>query len=373
MSGGLTRFARRWWGGAYGVAGAALSLAMLPASALWRAVSATRNRRFDRIGGTRVHGARIVSVGNLAVGGTGKTPFASWVGRALGEGDRYRPALLLRGYGADEVLLHGLWTPQIPVFAVADRVEGAARAVRAGATAVVLDDGFQHRRLTRDVDVVLLAVEDPWPPRVLPRGPYREPASALRRADVIVLTRRSATLEEAQARSASVAAIPGLRRGAVQACLRIANDALEPLEAGATGQGFEDRPNERDLKSVLALTAIARPQAFGDDVARHTGATVELMAYRDHHDFSARDARAARTRAGDRPVVVTEKDAVKLRAFASELGEAWVLCQRLVWDWGADEVRAHVTGSSAEGASEADERVDGSTTPGPATPREWKA
>jgi tetraacyldisaccharide 4'-kinase len=353
VTGGLTRFARRWWAGSYGWAGTALSLALLPASGLWRAVTAWRNRLFDRKGGVFVEGARIVSVGNLAVGGTGKTPLASWVASALAEDGRYRPALLLRGYGSDEVLLHRSWTPDVPVLAVADRAEGAGAAVRAGATAIVLDDGFQHRRLIRDVDVVLLAVEDPWPPRVLPRGPYREPASALGRAHAIVLTRRSASGEDARARAGVVTATPGLREGVTTACVRIVTSDLQPLSS-EVGVPRQERREPAGIRGALALTAIARPHAFRDDVARYTEAAVELMAYGDHHHFTARDARAARVRAGDRPVVVTEKDAVKLRRWVSELGETWVLRQRLEWDWGEEALRALVTGSDEGSAGVAD-------------------
>ena len=108
------------------------------------------------------------------------------------------PALLLSGYGTDEVLLHRSWNPSVPVLADPDRVAGARRAVRDGASTVVVDDGFQHRRLARDLDIVLLSVEDPFPGGVLPVGPYREPAESLARAHAIVLTRRGASIEAAR-------------------------------------------------------------------------------------------------------------------------------------------------------------------------------
>lgn len=361
MRGGLTRFARRWWAGGYGLAGALVSVALLPVSALWRAGMAVRNRRFDRGGSRGVAGAWVVSVGNLGVGGTGKTPFASWAAQVLAADGGYRPSLLLRGYGTDEVLLHRSWTPDFPVVAMPDRVAGVGRAVEKGATAVVLDDGFQHRRLARDVDLVLMAVEDPWPVRVLPRGPYREPARALRRADAIVLTRRSASRDDAEARAAAMAALPGLRPGAVRGCVRIASVELEPLRGGdpapATALPNPGRPWVR----ALALTAIARPESFREDVEHHTGAEVELMAFGDHHEFSEADAQAARLRAGGRPLVVTEKDAVKLRGLAAELGETWVLRQRLTWDWGEPDVRALICGAGG-GATDAPGHRMGTTT-----------
>ncbi len=341
------RFAEAWWEGRYGLPGAVLRMVLAPASWLWGVVTYVRNRRFDRGEPERVPGARVISVGNLAVGGTGKTPFASWAARTLASDGR-RPAIVLSGYGADEVALHRSWAPDLDVVADRDRVAAARRVADAGADAVVVDDAFQHRRLGRDVDLVLLSVEDRFPGRLLPCGPYREPASALARADAVVLTRRSASVEQARALARRVDSVPGVAAGAVLGCVRLSADALVPL-VDAAPDVVPGRPAEVGggprLEGALAVTAIARPRAFLTDVARRAEGAVELKAFRDHHDFTEADARAARLRAGRRPIVVTEKDAVKLRPFAAVLGEAYVLRQRLAWDWGEADVRALLGGT----------------------------
>lgn len=340
MSAALHRFARRWWSGGYGLAGALLAIALSPLSWLWAAVTAVRNLVWDHVEPVRVGGAWIVSVGNLAVGGTGKTPFASWVACTLDAEEAVRPALLLSGYGADEVALQRAWNPELAVVADPDRSAGARRAVRAGADAIVVDDGFQHRRLARDVDLVLLAVEDGPPRRLLPCGPWREPARSLRRADGIVLTRRRATVGEARSLADALARLPGLAPERVLGCVHLTTDDLVPLSEWRGSRDDEPSPEPPRLAGAVAFTAIARPDAFRSDVTGLADGPVELVAHADHHVFSDEDARRARAIAGTRPVVVTEKDAVKLRSLAGVLGEAWVLRQRLSWDWGEEVVRA---------------------------------
>jgi tetraacyldisaccharide 4'-kinase len=231
----------------------------------------------------------------------------------------------------------------MPVVADPDRITGARRAMRDGATTVVVDDGFQHRRMARDLDVVLLSVDDPFPGGVMPVGPYREPASSLARADVILLTRRRASLDAARAMVSEVEAVPGVRPGIVVGCVRLASDGVVPLQAEPSASDAPaDAPAETLRGGAVALTAIARPEAFRRDVAGLATGPVELVAYADHHDFTDADVKRARERAGARPIVVTEKDAVKLGGLADALGDAWVLRERVVWDWGEDALRGRL-------------------------------
>lgn len=328
----LHRLARRLWSGELGRKGRLLSAALVPLSVLWRVVTWLRNRRFDRGGVYAVDGLAVVSIGNLAVGGTGKTPMASWVATTFSS-HGVRPAILLRGYGRDEALLHERWTPDLEVLARGDRLEAARRARADGAEVAVLDDGFQHRRLARALDIVLLAVEDPLEGHVLPRGPYREPLHALQRASAVVMTRRTASLTDARAFEAALLLGAALPEHIVTAGVRFALDGVATLEERAA------RVEGVPLGDALALTAVARPEAFRRAVEALSEGAVELLDFPDHHDFTTDDARAARARAGDRPIVVTEKDAVKLRALAGVLGDVRVLRQRLDWDWGEDEIR----------------------------------
>ena len=326
MSGRVQAFVRRLWAGEAGLVGRVVSLAMAPMAAGFRVAVGARNCRHDHRAAVRVGDIRVISVGNLAVGGTGKTPLSAWVVRYLAsEGEA--PALVTRGYGRDELLLHARWNPEIPVFADADRVGATRRAARAGATVAVLDDGFQHRRLDRDLDLVLLAAEDGFPGHVLPWGPYREPATALARADAVIVTRRTADATHAEALAERVASDhPHL----VTARIHLAPGAWQDL-AG--------EPADAPTGPVVVATAIARPPAFAANVETALGGSVELMSYADHHEFTSEDVRALAHRAGSRQVVVTEKDAVKLAAFSTQLPNARVLSQELRWEDGENLVR----------------------------------
>ena len=294
-----------------------------PLSWLWARWTSSRNRYYDRVGGTRVEGIRMASVGNLAVGGTGKTPLTGWMaGRLVERG--VRAAVVLRGYGRDEVLLHRRWNPAVAVIVGPDRIAGARAAREGGAEVALLDDGFQHRRLARDLDLVVLAVEDPRPLRLLPAGPYREPWSGLARADAVVLTRRGASAQRARALARAVEAdFPGLVRAAVH---------LAP--AGWTD--LDGMPGAPPEGRVLAVATVARPEDFRDDVARVTGSDVELLEFADHHEYTATDVRGIVRRAAGRTIAVTEKDAVKLAPHAGALVGARVMVQELRWDWGEE-------------------------------------
>lgn len=321
-------FARRVWAGEGGALGAALRVALAPAEAAFRGVVAARNGAYDRGWLHAEHvDAPVISVGNVAVGGAGKTPFAAWLARRLAEWGR-KPAIALRGYGEDEIVLHRELNPDIPVFRGKRRVDAAREAIAAGRDAIVLDDAFQHRALARDLDLVLVPVEGWEPrPRVLPRGPWREGLDALGRADAIVLTRKSADA----ARAAQVAAEVGRLHPAkpIVRCALLPS-RLAPLRGGA-GTGVDALAGRR----VLAVAALATPEPFFATL-RGAGAEVEAAAYPDHHPFSAEDARGLMDRAGGRRLVMTHKDAVKLRALLPPDADAWVLEQRVEIESGAD-------------------------------------
>jgi tetraacyldisaccharide 4'-kinase len=326
---------RRWWKEEAGRSGTLASIVAAPFELLYRAGVAARNRRFQRGRGVERADIPVVSVGNLTVGGTGKTPFSAWVVRLL-VASGARPVLLARGYGEDELLLHRKWNPAVPVLAGASRAPLAREAARRGADVVVLDDGFQHRGLARTVDVVLLAAEDPFPGALLPRGPYREPIHALGRAHVAVVVRRTASWARAAALASTVrTSWPHLRVGVA---------ALEPGE----WKDLEGRRTEGPQGPVLAAAAVARPEAFRAQASEATGQDVQLVPFADHHRYSERDARGLRVRAGSRTLVVTEKDAVKLRAFESILGPVRVLTQTLRWEEGEEAVRELILGAVGE-------------------------
>jgi tetraacyldisaccharide 4'-kinase len=323
--------ARRWWGEeARGPGWSLLSLVTMPLE--WGFRLGVRGRRAGYDSGLFRSGRAsvpVVSVGNLSVGGTGKTPVAGYLVRRLAEMGR-RPALVARGYGEDELLLHRRWSPGVPVVADPDRVAAAARAEEGGADVLVLDDGFQHRRLSRDLDLVVLAAEQGLPGRLLPRGPFREPASALSRADHVVVTRKTSPEREAQALAGEVRRLcPGLPVARVRlgpgAWTDLAGSAASPPEGPA-----------------LAVCAIGSPQTFAGLVSEALGQEPELMAFPDHHPFSRDDVASIARRRGSRAVVTTEKDAMKLGAFAELLPGTLVLPLELRFEEGEQELLAAV-------------------------------
>lgn len=344
----LREWVPRWWAGEGGAVGRVLDAALLPAEGLFRGVAAARNRLYDRrILGVDSVPVPVVSVGNLAVGGAGKTPFSAWLVRRLVEWGR-TPALAMRGYGEDEVLLHRELNPSVPVFAAARRLEAARKAVDAGRDVVVLDDAFQHRALARDLDIVLVAAEG-WSTRrkLMPRGPWREDVGALRRADVAVVTRKSA----APGRSAAVAA--ELRRHApavpLVECSLIPSHLRQLASTDATAEPEQVRGLDwLSGRRVLAVAALADPRPFFAHLREHA-AEVETIAFSDHHPFSAAEVTELAHRTGERLMVMTRKDAVKLRPLLPGGTAAYVLEQRVEITAGGEILDAALRRALGEG------------------------
>jgi tetraacyldisaccharide 4'-kinase len=313
---------------------------LLPAALLYRGVMAARTAAYQR-GWLAVRRLPLpaVAVGNLTAGGAGKTPFAAWVaGRFAGRGRR--PGILLRGYGGDEQRVHERLVPGAIVVADPDRTAGAERARAAGAQVLVLDDAYQRLDVARDLNVALLSAESdraaPWP---LPAGPWREGWGALRRADLIVVTRRRAPAAEARRLAERLAARWPATPVAV---LHLAVDGLEGMRSARPV-----RLAELAGKRVLAVAGIADPASFAVQV-RASGAIVQLVAYQDHHPYSPADVSRltqAAAAGGADYVVVTEKDAVKLRdRWPAEVSEPLVAVLRLHWELNGAVVERAVEG-----------------------------
>jgi tetraacyldisaccharide 4'-kinase len=285
------------------------------ASAGYRAAIAIRNRAYDR-GWLAVHRADVpvVSVGNLTVGGTGKTPMVEWVARWFRDHGK-RVVILSRGYGQvqglnDEgrVLEDNL--PDVPHLQDADRVRSARIAVEElEGELVVLDDGFQHRRLARDLDLVLMDALDPFGlGRLLPRGLLREPVSSLRRADVAVLSRADLV---AAGERAAIRAGAERRAGAIR-WVEARHAPLDLVDAETATWPLDELAG----RTVAAFCGIGNPEGFRRTLGPLCGALRDLRVFPDHHDYSAADvdslAAWARDSAADL-VLTTQKDLVKLR------------------------------------------------------------
>ena len=280
-------------------------LALAPPAWLYSSIVRLRGALFDRdVLHARRSAVPVLSVGNLSVGGTGKTPLAAWAAARLRDAGA-RPAILMRGYGGDEPLVHALLNPDIPVIADPDRVAGSRKALAAGADCAILDDGFQHRRLARVADWVLIAAEQPpEPARLLPAGPWREPPSALRRATVAIVTRKSASLEVASAVAARLAATYDVATAIVHL---MPSDVVDAREN--TAIGLERLRGAR----VLIVAAIGAPAAFVAQVRARAVAECDEILFPDHHRFTESDvARIVHAATQSDVVVCTLKDAVKL-------------------------------------------------------------
>lgn len=310
------------------------ALAFTPISWIYALAMGARNAAYD-VGAFASHalGAPTVSVGNLTVGGTGKTPVSAWVAsRLLGLG--LRPGILLRGYGDDEPLVHQRLTPSAVVEADPDRIAGAARALSRGARAFVLDDAFQYRRAARDLDLVLVAAEQGHVSRQLPAGPLREGRASLARAHILVVTRKTASLAVAEetARRWS-AGFPELESVVVS----LAPSGLAPADPASGASPLT--LSALDDASVMALSAIGDHAAFEAQLARH-GARVVSRAFRDHHAFTpAEIAALARTAESADLTVCTLKDAVKLEGrWPAQAPPLWYLSQAVSVERGATEL-----------------------------------
>lgn len=306
----LRRGVRDFWGpGRPGIRGRAARALLAPAELPYRLAVAGRNSWYCRRPPSPL-AIPAVSVGNVTVGGTGKTPVVRWLGEWL-RGAGLRTAIVARGYGADEVALYRRWFGDEAVFTGRDRTALVATAGEQGHQLAVVDDGFQHRRLHRALDILLVAAEDPWPVRMLPRGPYREPLASARRADHVLVTRRTASGEAAAAWRERLGRVaPGVPTQVADLRMGGWRDLLGAPAGVPPGD-------------VMAVSSIARPDAFLAGLESVLpGARIETAAFADHHSYTPRDVRDLLRRRHGRTLVCTAKDAVKLVAFR----ELWAHC-----------------------------------------------
>jgi tetraacyldisaccharide 4'-kinase len=308
-------------------------LALLPASALWRGAMTVRESVYRR-GWLAVRELPLpsVAIGNLTVGGSGKTPIAIWVASYYVSRGLV-PGILLRGYGGDEVLVHQHAVPQAHVVADPDRVAAAERALARGAQVLVLDDAYQRLDVRRDLNVAVVSAETTravrWP---LPAGPWREGFGALERADAVVVTRKRATLEAALRLAADL-------QQRIQGPVAIAYLGLRYVEGMVSGTRHP--ASTLAGKRVVAASGIADPDAFVAQT-KATGAAVQVATWKDHHDYRDEDVAwlAHAARRADH-VVITQKDAVKLRnRWPTSVPEPLVAMLDLEWEEGGDSIAA---------------------------------
>jgi tetraacyldisaccharide 4'-kinase len=304
-------------GEARGAGAAVLRAGLSVVSPVYAGVMRLRNAKYDKGVGVRRLARPVVSVGNLTTGGTGKTPVVRWLCEAL-RGAGERPAVLMRGYlaaagekGDEERLLDGLLNRDgaqpVVVHAGPDRVAGGEAVLgrEPGVSVFVLDDGFQHRRLGRDFDLVLIDASQPyWFGRVIPRGLLREPLAGLGRADAVLITR--ADQGDAEAIEKRVRALNGratvYRSTHAHVGFRAADGTLHAVEALAG-------------RRYYAFAGIGNPRGFGEQLRRAGAVEVGSRWFGDHWAYGRADVEQVLTdarKAGAEVVVTTEKDWVKV-------------------------------------------------------------
>jgi tetraacyldisaccharide 4'-kinase len=290
---------------------------------VYRAAVTVRNAYYDRPGAVHRAGLPVISVGNITVGGTGKTPVVAWIARRLGE-EGVRPAVVSRGYGGragrgplvvsegngplcdvrqcgDEPHQLASTLPGTIVIVGSDRPAGATEALRLGAQLVLLDDGYQHRRLARDLDLLLLDSGDPFGNgQVLPAGPLREPLAQLRRAGGVLVTRSRRNFVD-----------PGLER-----IVRAYNPRVPIFASGHRLVGFVDasgKPVDRPPQAI-GFCGIGNPSRFREDLLQQGVKLREFHPFDDHRPYRPDELNRMRKRAAElgAALVTTEKDLARI-------------------------------------------------------------
>lgn len=315
---------------------------LVPLTPLYAAAVAARGAAYRRgILHTVRFGVPVVSVGNLTHGGTGKTPTVIALVRDLIRHGR-RPAVLTRGYGrrdtepvvvvgpdpgvgperaGDEPLEIALRLPGVPVVVDPDRTRGGREAKRLGADVLVLDDGFQHLAVARDLDLVLVDAGDPWGGgRLPPLGRLRERPEALARADVVLVTKLPPGGE-------GLTVLARLRREIHELApgRPVLGAQLVPARVHRPGSGWAT-PEALAGARVVALAAVGRPEGFAELLVKAGAVVVERCWHPDHHVYTAADLEVA-FRVADRAgavVATTVKDHVKLASLANA-ERVWVV------------------------------------------------
>jgi len=288
----------------------------------------------------------VVSVGNITVGGTGKTPMVAYLAGLL-KREGLKPAVLMRGYRAvspsgmgDEGLALRKVLPDVPVLCDRDRVSAATEAVSShGANVLVLDDGFQHHRLARDLDVVTVDAVCPFGcGLLLPAGLLREPVSALGRANVIAVTRTDEVGEESVRETER-----RLKKAAPKATL--ARCVHKAVRVDFPQEGREGGVGELGSRKVAAFCGIGRPESFRRTVESLCGEVVMFREFPDHYLYDAEEIMALGREAkelGAELIASTEKDYARLGS-APELGiPLGVIAIELVVTSGEDALETRV-------------------------------
>jgi len=302
-----------------------------------------RNRRYDRgtVAVDRVT-VPVVSVGNLTLGGTGKTPMVRWIAQWFRR-QGFRVTVISRGYGArvgaanDEALELERELPDVAHVENPDRVQAARSAVdKLGAQLILLDDAFQHRRIHRDLDLVMLDALEPFGfGHVFPRGTLREPLSGLCRADVVVLSRADTIESDQRARIHDQ-----VRRHAPRAAWA---EVAHTPQALLSWSGEKETLDLLHGQPVAAFCGIGNPAGFRHTIEQCGYRTVAFREFDDHHRYDRADVQSLTDWADVQKVeavLSTHKDLVKLRIDRLGRHPLWAVTTALEFLVGQAELEA---------------------------------
>lgn len=282
----------------------------------------------------------VISIGNITTGGTGKTPFTAFLAEELKE--KYKIAIISRGYGAaedveepflikdgsdiyadaaqagDELFMLARSNDDLIFIRSANRYQGSKLAAEKGADLILLDDGFQHYQLKRNVDIVLIDAEEPFSNnRVLPAGLLREPFAALKRADLFLINRsENIELNRVKEIKKSLNTLSPNNRGVFRAetvldnCVSVADQKKEELDF-------------LKEKKVFAFSGIGSPDAFKKSIEAAGAELVSYKIFKDHYNYQKEDLLTLLDQYSASQadlILTTEKDAVKLFDFAEMIG-----------------------------------------------------
>jgi tetraacyldisaccharide 4'-kinase len=344
--------------------GGLIELLHVPAI-LFGAISKLRGKLYDK-GVLPSHRCEVpvICVGNISAGGTGKTPMVVWLAKRLQMSGK-RPGILSRGYGkagvsgasSDEARLYEELLGDLPRVAMADRIQGVQLLMEQGAGVVVMDDGFQHRRLARDLDLVLIDATRPWGLPVpvegknntpvqafLPRGLLRESGAALGRANAIVITRTD------QVADTILTALEAELECLAPDVPRLLSQATPCGLRGLFGKGDAAPLSSLKGQEIDAVSAIGNPENFQSSLEGLGALVGEHRAFADHYEYQEGDLKGlGGVEGAPRRILTTAKDAVKIfrlgpQALGCDESEVWVLDIEFELSRGEDVLTALLQG-----------------------------
>jgi tetraacyldisaccharide 4'-kinase len=319
-----------------GVIPSLLIALLTPLSYIYAVVLRTRDWLYDcRILKQKHLPCTVISIGNIVAGGTGKTPAVIWIARYL-QSEGFQVGVLLRGYkraghhsisvvsdgkqiltpvteSGDEAGMIARKLPGVPVVVGGDRYTAGLEVIQLWKHTngvLILDDGFQQRQLARDLDILTIDSTQPFGTgRLLPTGTLREPKTALRRTDILLLTRTDLAAESIN--------FERFVRGK-----QIFETCHQPTRLYQLSTGEECALDLLKGQHILAVCGIGNPEAFVGTLRQFEPKAVELLAFPDHHRYVSANLRNINARAsevGADLIVTTEKDSQKLAAFAAAM------------------------------------------------------